>query len=222
MKNSQKQTILSDEQKQLIAELVDTYGIEPSDVVFFAGEEKPFLGYEASCVIANQLLEIQDIDISPIETSFVDSISLKCTLGLPRGHFRSSVGVANINETIDGDRMSQQQLFSLASGRAIRAALRTAGIDLITLHQSRGSDTTATVEFTGNARDLRSNRLAEVHLLGEEAGLIDRRTGDRSAWRTFLFRRYGIDSSGHLTDANLADLAAVLKTFKPANLAAAA
>lgn len=217
-KDDQPQVILSDQQKRLVAELVETYGIDAEEVIFFAGDPKPFLTYEATCVIANQLIDLPNIDIEPLETSFVDSLSLKCIVTLPNGWTRSNVGVVNMHETIDGRLMSSQQLYQAASSRAIRNALRTAGIDLIKLHTSRGSDDTT--EYTGPDRSSRANLLAQVHVLGTEAGLIGERN-DRTAWKSFLFNRYGVESSAVLSEPALADLAAALKTLRPAHKMAA-
>lgn len=209
--NNKPQTILSDQQKKLVQDLVSSYDIAPSEIVFFAGEDRPTLGYEASCVMANILLGLRDIEIEPTISQFADSVTLKCRLILADGSSRSSFGVANVNELVDGERMSEQQIVALASGRAIRNTLRTAGIDLIKIHLSQGKDNTA--EFTGPDRDARTTQLAEVHLLGKEISLITA-SGDKTAWRSFLQSRYGMESSALLTTACLSDLAAVLKGIR--------
>lgn len=211
MNNTNPQVILNDSQKRLVADLVQTYGIEPDEIKFFAGDPKPFLSYEATCVMADRLLDLVAIDIEPVESSFVDSVTLKCTITRHNGTVRSSVGVANVKETADGQPLSTQQIFSLASARAIRNTLRTAGIDLIRTHEARGS---APADFTGPARDARSALVAQVHILGKDAGLIEADNG-RAAWQSLLFARYGVRSSANLDDVQLADLAAMLRSLAP-------
>lgn len=210
--NNNPQLILSDAQKRLVADLVSAYGIDASEVMYFPDDPKPFLSYEATCIIANQLLDLRDIDIQPIESGFIESLSLKCTLTLANGWTRSSVGVANAKELIDGRPMTPQQLFQTASARAIRNTLRTAGIDLIKLHESQAAD--STTEYSGPARDPRSALIAQVHILGKEAGFIGG-DGNKGPWRRFLLNRYGVDSSVHLSVEQLGDLAAGLRVLAP-------
>jgi hypothetical protein len=208
----EQQRLLSLAQKDLVNELVATYGIEPEDITFFPDEARPFLSYEATCVLANTLTDIKGINIEPIEGTFIDSLSLKCTLTFADGRTRSAVGVANVSEQVAGNVMNSLQLYQTASSRAIRNALRTAAIDLIKLHEQvrTGSGSDRVPEKSN-----RNSLLSQVHALGEEAGLIVRYTDgpDKTAWRAFLQKRYVVASATLLTEEALADLAAVLRTI---------
>lgn len=204
--NNNPQTILSDSQKRLVAELVEAYGIEPSEVIFFSGDPKPFLSYEATCSIANSLTDLREIAIEPVDSTFVDSLSLRCTLALADGRRRSAVGVVNVNESADGKPMTPAQLYQAASSRAIRNALRTAGIDLIKLHELH---TSGQLEFSGPPRSNRASLIAQVHALGTEVGFI---VGDNKAgWKRLLLHRYGVESSAGLNEEQLADLVGALR-----------
>lgn len=208
------QKILNTSQTALINELVETYGIEPEDVTFFPDDPKPFLSYEATCAVANQLTDIRDIDIKPVEPAFADSLSLKCTLTLADGKTRSAVGVVNLNERIGDTPMNSQQIYQTASSRAIRNALRTAGIDLIKLHEHLANGTVPSSAVSGDAA--RESLIRQVHALGQEAGLIVTYTDgvkEKTGWRAFLQRRYGLDSTQHFSKEALADLAAVLRSI---------
>lgn len=205
---SEPQKILSAEQSALVAELTMTYGIEPEDIIFFGTDPKPFLTYEATCALCNQLTMLDNIEIEPVASAFQDSLVFRCTLTLHDGRTRSAVGVVNINETVDGQPMSEQQVTQLASSRAIRNALKTAGIDLLKLHQQllRDDDT---LPFKSNVASL----IAQSHILGREAGLI--MDDDKTAWYRLLRNRYGKSASNELTEDQLADFVAVLKTLVP-------
>jgi hypothetical protein len=207
---NEPQKILNAEQSALVAELTQVYGIEPEEIIFFTGDLKPFFLYEATCVLCNQLTDLHDINIEPMESYLPDSLSLRCTLTLANGDTRSAVGVVNIHEKIDGAKMSEQQVYQLASSRAIRNALRTAGIDLIKLHQLAKSSEQA-VNF--KVKSTKAALIAQAHLLGKEAFLI---IGDeKRPWQHQLRVRYGVEHSNELSEELLADFVAYLRTLVP-------
>ncbi len=214
---SEQIKILNFEQSALVAELTETYGIEQGEIIFFSGDPKPFFTYEATCALCNQLIELHDITIETVQNFFTDSLALKCTLTMAGGITRGAVGVANLNETIDGAKMTEQQTYLLASSRAIRNALRTAGIDLLKLHRlAKNGGEIVDSKMTSNYVSL----IRAAHQLGTDAFLID---GDnKRAWYGQLKARYGVNSSNELSEANLADFVAFLKTLVPSPARAAA
>lgn len=204
---SEQIKILTAEQTALAAELTMTYGIEPDDVIFFTDDPKPFLTYEATCVLCNQLSDLHNIEIEKVQSFSDDSLSLKCILTLSNGYVRSAVGTANIKETIEGSAMSEQQAILLASSRAIRNALRTAGIDLMKLHRQATSGEVIDFKIKTNFASL----LGQAHQLGVEALLIN---GDnKQAWYLQLGNRYRVNHSNELTEEQLADFVAFLRTL---------
>ncbi len=202
------------EQNLLIAELAATYGIEPEEIIFFQDDPRPLFTYEATCVLCNRLANLKGINIEPIENGFADSIAFRCRLVMADNATRSAVGVANTKETIDGQPMTDVQSYQMASGRAIRNALRVAGIDLLKLHNQAVHGNVTPIAAKSN----RAKLIAQAHLLGQEAGLIvdDSKTG----WQTLLTARYGVSNSNELSDDLLADFVAVLKVLVPAKRAA--
>lgn len=207
---NQKQQTLNGEQIALVAELAETYGIEPEEISFFSADAKPFFSYEATCALVNQLTGVQDITIEPMEAVMPDSVSLRCSLLTEAGHTRSAVGVANVNETIDGLQMSDQQIYSLAGSRAIRNALRTAGIDLMKLHlnaKNGGNDLDFKVKTNVAAL------IGQAHQLGKAACLII--GDDKTTWYALLKNRYNVSKSNELDETQLADFVAVLRTLVP-------
>src|SRR5438045_1509044 len=133
------QNLLSDSQKALVADLVQTYGISPDEITFFHGDPLPLLGYEASCILANTLAPGVDIDVTPIESMFVDSLAMKCEVVFPDRRRRSAVGVVNANEKIGDKVMEPQQRYHAATSRALRNAFRISGIDLLKRHEQRNA-----------------------------------------------------------------------------------
>lgn len=206
---NEQQKILNDEQKTLVAELTKTYGVKPEEIIFFTNDPNPFLTYEATCALANQLVNLQVIDISPEPSVSSDSLSLKCSLMFSDGRTRSAVGVVNFGETIDGVKMTEAQIYQLASSRAIRNALRTADIDLIKLHHQRNRNEPLDFKMKSNTASL----IAQSHLLGKEAYLIQGE--NKTAWYRQLQIRYQVNSSKDLNEAQLADWVAFLKTLVP-------
>ena len=211
--SNKKQKILNAEQTALVTELSENYGIDPEQIIFFENEAKPFLTYEATANLINHLkTDIIDINVDPVQSTFPDSVSVKCTIVFKNENKRSSVGVANLAEKIDESaEISEQQAMNLASSRALRNVLRVAGIDLMRLHNQSMNREVLDFKHKSNKNLL----LAEVHQLGTEAGLIN---GDnKSAWYALLNSRYNVASSNELDEVGLSDFAAVLKTFAPAN-----
>lgn len=207
---TQKQQILNGEQLALVSDLTQIYGIEPEEIIFFQNDAKPFFFYEATCILVNKLTETQDITIEPMESHLPDSLTLRCTLLTGDGLTRSAVGVANFNETIDGAKMSEQQIFGLASSRAIRNALRTAGIDLMKLHNlvQNGAH-----DLPFKPKSNYASLLGQAHQLGKDAGLIN--GDDKTGWYRLLRNRYNASHSNELSEERLADFVAILKTLIP-------
>lgn len=211
---NEPQKILTAEQSALVAELTETYGIEPEEILFFENDKKPFLFYAATCALCNKLMKLQDIDISPAMSVSEDSFALKCSLIFPDGSARRAAGIVNLNETIDGKQMTEPQIFQLASARAIRNALKTANVDLISLHyESKGE----VLNFKPKSNF--ASLIAQAHQLGKEALLID---GDnKRAWYLQIAKRYNANHSNELSEDQLSDFVAFLKTLVPQKAQAA-
>lgn len=194
-------------------DFVNTYGIEAEDIIYFNDKPDPFFSYEAVGVLCNQLTDLQDICIDPAASPFVDSVAVRCTLKT-ENRTSSSIGIANINEKIRGEELNELQVLGLASARAIRNALKIAGIDLVKAHY-KAKETGEATTIAADQESTRSKLLAQAHIAGAAAGLIQNK--DKSLWRKFLENRYGVESSQHLSEQSLNDLVAVLNTMKPIN-----
>lgn len=204
-----KQKILTAQQSDLVAELTATYGIDPDEITFFTGDPDPFFGYEATCVLLKELTDIIDRDIEPVASISPDSISRRSRLVFASSGSTSDIGVVNLAETDeDGKELSDQQRESLAKARAIRGAIKAHGVNLMKLHYAakRGENSQPEVGKTKRER-----LLAQVHILGKDAGLIA--GDDKTIYHKFLRERYaGANDSSDLSDEQLADWAACLRT----------
>jgi hypothetical protein len=217
MNNQQK--ILNGEQTKLVVELTQDYGIKPEDIIFFTDSPEPFFSYEANCYLLNQLTDVVGIELQPVPSIAGDSISSRCELTFPGGKTRSGIGVANLAETLDGATMSEEQTRWLSESRAIRTAVRTAGIDFVKLHREvrQGEQQSGTVKST------RATLLAQAHKLGRDMGFIFDEDGktNKSLWRRLITNRYSVDSCEDLSDEYLADFVAFLNSMRPIRKAAA-
>lgn len=200
-----RQEVFTHEQLKLREEFTTAYGIDPEEIIFFSDDPNPFFTYEATCVVLNTLRpDLKAINIQQVESGFVDSLTFRCELTFDDGRVRTAVGVVNVAEQVDGKAMGIQQLQQTASARAIRNALRTAGIDLVRSHRDQSGTSTRTAYAA---------LLAQAHILGKESGLITD-TG-KELWHSFLLTRYGVFHSNELGAELLSDLVATLKVMKP-------
>jgi hypothetical protein len=199
------------EQFLIVTEFAE-YGIEPDDIIFYSDKPEPFFTYEATAALCNHLTDIKDIEPEPIAW-LADTTSVRCKFTFEDGKTRSGIGIVNHNELIDGAEMKDAQRFALASARAIRNALKASGINLLKAHYQLR----ATGELAEPTLDLlRVKLLAEVHTLGKEIGFIistgNKGELNKTAWYNLIFKRYGKNSSGELTEQQLADFAAFLRS----------
>lgn len=207
---SKHERLINADQAAIIHDIVAAYGTEPEDILFFTADPKPFFGFETSSVMVNRLAPPKAIDLEPIEPISPDSVSYRCQIYFPAGTNYSAVGVANRNEEIDGEKANDQQLAWLASSRALRSTLRIAGIDLYKLHLAEKNEAKQDLQFTGT-RSNRSALIAQAHALGQEVGLIE--GDDKTLWYKLLSNRFKTSSSNLLSEAELADWVAYLKTL---------
>jgi len=200
------------EQNELIAEYCAAYGLEPEQIIFFRDDPKPFFDREATAILLHKLTNAVGIEDFPVSSVFPDNITIQYKVTFEDGSFASSTGMANLNEKIDGEAMSPEQIKSLATARAARSALTNKGIDLVKLHGfGKGHNVT---RFSGPPETEHAKLLREVHALGDEVGYII--GSDKDHWNALLIRRYNKTASNKLSVEQLKDLAAFLKSQRPA------
>jgi len=212
-KNTQKQEILNAEQSRLVAELSALYGIDPDQVIFFTGDPQPFFEHEAAAVLVRYLAGARGIKNMSVESKFPDTIAMYVEIAFEDGFTSGAEGYANVNELLNGQKMTEDQLRRMATGRAMRTVLVDAGVNLLKLHHKamhRAVD-------DAPERSNRSRLIARAHALGSEMGLIVN-TGegiDKTLWQGTLTARYGVTNSNELGDDLLADFVAFLNTLAP-------
>lgn len=219
------------EQQLLIAEYCAAFGLEPDQIIFFTGDPKPFFDREATAVLLNRLLDVAGIEDTPVQSIFPENLAIHYKVTFTDGTFAGSTGMANINELLDGEKMTPEQIKSLATSRAARSALLNKGIDLVKLHEAAKAGSRV-ARFAGPPANEHAKLLREVHALGYETGYIvdswyEGDTGrvrftEKRPWHHLIERRYGELRSADLTDDQLKDFAAFLRSMLPVAQQAAA
>jgi hypothetical protein len=201
---------LSVEQQQIVNEFVQVYDINPDDILFYSEKPEPFFNYKANCVLINRLLNPLNMQVLPFEPETADSIARSVIITLQDAHTRlhatrSSVGVVNLRETINGEQMSLAQREELAAARAMRQTLRLFGIDLFKLHSSNGQ----VLDF--HVKSNKAAMLGQAHQLGKALFWIS--GNEKSAWYFQLATRYNVQHSNELTDIQLSDFVAFMRSL---------
>jgi len=216
------------EQHELIAEFAATYGLEPEQIIFYSNDPQPFFDRDATAVLIHKLTDAVGIEDEPMASPLGDAIAVKYRITFEDGSFVSSTGIANVHETgADDHPLTFEQLQSLATSRASRSALRNKGIDLVKLHYA--AKRSNVVEYSGEPINNYQKLLREAHVLGYETALIadekdlrdDKTYVDKSGWRRVLGVRYGAQASSDLSEEQLADFVAFLRSQLPTRQAAA-
>lgn len=224
------------EQNELIAEFSAAYGLQPEQIRFYTGDPRPFFDRDATAVLIHRLTGAVGIEDDLVPPPCAGSIAVKYRITFEDGSFAGATGVANMNELLDGEPMSPEQVQSLATSRASRGALRNKGIDLVRLHyrlkEACNNPAVARFdpEFSGPARTQHEANLREAHALGYETGLIfddhvedgnDRKkVTNKDSWYRVLGVRYGVQASSDLNETQLADFVAFLRSQLPNKAAA--
>ena len=226
-----KRQTYTQQQNELIAEYCAHYGLEPEQIMFFTDDPKPFFDREATAILLNRLLDVAGIEDTPVPSIFPDNFSIQYRVTFADGTFAGSTGMANLNEKLDDQPMTPEQIKSLATSRAARSALLNKGIDLVKLHEASKSASNNVAQFSGPPVSNEAKLLREVHALGYETSYIvdswfeeadgRRKFTDKAAWKRLLNNRYGVDRSSDLSEDQLSDFAAFLRTMLPVQKAAA-
>lgn len=215
MKNTQDKTYTK-EQHSLIAEFSATYGLQPEQIRFFKADPQPFFDRDATAVLIHKLTDAVGVEDEIVATPFVGSLAVKYKITFEDGSFASATGVANLEEKLDGEPMTPEQVQSLATSRAARYALRNKGIDLVKLHYANKNANV--VEYSGpSQKNHRNTLISQAHVLGQECGLIAGTGEERDVtlWRRMILARYKVTNSNELSDELLADFVAFLRTLVP-------
>ena len=207
-----ERNVLTIAQDDLVKELIETYGLEAEQIGFEGDDANPILDYEALCVMRINLTDFQDVQISePVINIEQKSVSVKCTITL-----RDSRTV-NVSEDVAlGDPKPDGKLIEtireakvFARARAMRFAIRTAGVNLMRAH--RDFMKTGKVA-TASPVDPRTPIYQEVHLLAAKLGFIQGK--DKSAYEGYIAEMFeGRTSSKDLNDIELQKLLVSFRSF---------
>lgn len=206
--------ILTLEQRQLTEEFINTYDFSPEQISFEGTSPEPIFDYEALNVLRLRITDIQTADVEIVERNMqLGIVSAKCTVYLPDGRSANDIGSAmfpTFNEEgnlktegeimPDGSRLGNLiQAQNVALSRALRRAIRAAGINLLKAHKQfiqNGQVTNAEVD-----EEFQSPIGKEIHKLAGEWGHIKGK--DKTAYQDFIESVFG---TGNRSTLDLNDI----------------
>jgi hypothetical protein len=169
----------------IIGELVQTHGLDASQISFDGDEDTPIFDYEAISLLSLKLTDIQKIDCWISERNeHVGYAASKCTVTLPDGRERCVSENAYIGEPLPrGARVEDiRTAEALARSRASRLGIRSVGVNLWNAHQKFVK--TGEVAEGHTRHNPRKALYSEVHQLAENLGLIS--GADRSNYEELM------------------------------------
>jgi hypothetical protein len=100
---------LTEEQRRIIAELVQVHGLDPSQISFDGFDSTPIFDYEAVSTLTLKLTDIQHLDaiilgrtIEEINSFPTSVCKASCLVTLPDGRTRSVEETAYVGEVVNG------------------------------------------------------------------------------------------------------------------------
>lgn len=210
--------ILTADQQQLVNEFVIAYGLDETQISFEGSDLNPILDYEALSVMRVKLTNFRDVKVGePIHNVAENSVSVSCVITLADGR---SIDVSE--KVYAGDLMpdgstieTRRQMETFARARAMRFAIRSAGVNLVRAHR----EFLKTGEVaTGNLVDPRYPQYQEINAIAYKLGLKKKRddkTEDREEYEKVLAENFdGRTSAKELDDVELKRFALLLRTLQ--------
>jgi hypothetical protein len=194
---------LTHEQHEIVSELSQMHGLDPTQISFEGEDLTPIFDFEAVCLLSLKLTDIREIACEITNRDFDSQIvTARCSVRLPDGRTRVCEDSARMHETIgDGGTIDSLRMAdNVAQARAVRRGIRSVGINLWHAHKKFKESGQAS---SGHLRyDPRRPVYEEVHVLAGNLGLIE--GGDKEAYKAFLAESYdGRTSARDLDDAEL-------------------
>lgn len=164
---------LTPEQTEIVRELCDTHGLDPSQISFDDDGRTPIFDYEAVSALSLKLTDIKSIDCSVPDRERLDrrvAVAV-CTVILPDGRTRTVEDACVIGEENPATRcgvMTLREAEGLAQNRAVRRGIRSVGINLWNAH--RTFKQTGEIACGSTDLDPREALRKQIHVLRDEIG----------------------------------------------------
>lgn len=201
--NNQPEKTFTPRQWTVIGELVQTHGLDASQISFDGDEDTPIFDYEAISLLSLKLTDIQKLDCWISERNErAGYAASKCTVTLPDGRERSVSENAYIGEPLPrGSKVEDiRTAEALARSRASRLGIRSVGVNLWLAHQKFVK--TGEVAEGHTRHNPRKPVYDEIHQLAENLELI--KGSDRADYEELISAAYdGRRSSSELDDIEL-------------------
>lgn len=205
------------EQLQLAREFVDGYGISLEQISFEAEKLEPIFDFEALCLLREKLTRFHSVDTTRsnfnAETNEAEVI---CSIINESGRIITCSDFAQIGELMpDGSKVeTSMQAKRLARARAMRSAIRQAGVNLLKAHKNY-LESGEVLDF--RPVDPRISKTKELHVLAEQLGFIVKTNDgiDKTEYQKFIAETYdGRTSSKDLDDIELQRLIITFRAMR--------
>lgn len=194
---------LSSDQERKARDLAEKYGIDKDRILFFNSSDPldPWIAPDELLSIARREEAFLEIEVTFHQwVPGLDLICYMATVINNDNRIFKLTGAAKMGEARPGGPDEH----TIASGRALGAALRAAGFHPLKSGSVVGNSPQAgsSISYADEAR-IRTNQLAQIHLLAEKAGLILGVPGQRkdmTRYRAWLTEGFGTDTAAVLTE----------------------
>jgi hypothetical protein len=206
----------SPEQGRRAIELAERFGIDKDRILFFneADPLDPWFPPDELLSIARREQSFLEIDISFHQwVPGLDLVCYQATVINNENRIFKMTGVAKMGEARPGGPDEH----TIATGRALGAVLRAAGFHPLKSGSVVGTVASQPPSITyADEATIRTNQLAQIHILAEKAGMILEGTGDRkdmSRYRAWLTEIFGTPTAAALTETERAQAIAELRSL---------
>jgi hypothetical protein len=229
MSTQNRTTQPTEKQRAMLATLQKNFGLSDGDrdrcLFFSQDQDRPYIPPELLISIARSTQHFQSID--PEYSTYVEALKqliYKATVVDIDGRAITRIGVATIGEKPNGYDIDTHKL---AEGRALGAALsdsgfnpfKTGSIAAIGIMEFR-SIPRPFADERASELDLLRRDLAQIHILAAEKELsVQLPSGqwDKSNYRNWLLRNFGVHSASLLTEEQRAQVINLLRLYEPDN-----
>jgi hypothetical protein len=211
--NNQSEKTYTPRQWTIIGELVQTHGLDASQISFDGDDDTPIFDYEAISYLSLALTDIQKLDTWISERNEHDGFATaKCLVILPDGRERCVTENAHIGEPLPrGAKVEDiRTAEALARSRASRLGIRSVGVNLWLAHQKFVKNGETAEAHTRHSP--RKPLYDEIHQLAENLELI--KNGNRLDYEELIAAAYdGRRSSSVLDDIELSRFLTTLRAM---------
>lgn len=199
-------------QETIVREFTKTYNLDASQIGFDGESDQPIFDFDALSILGIRLTDFRDITIEKGELDYINGVATsECRITLGDGRTRQVFASCPVGDVLHDGREIKDMSTALAvsRARAMRTAFRAVGFDPLREHEKQKEDGEA-LELSLDS--MRNKELAEIHLLGEQSGLIDPATNDKTRYYKMMDVMFpDVTSARYMTQEQRAKWIGVLR-----------